>query len=368
MPEDHTSNPDPQQRQNPAPSDNPDPIRSVGQSEADDEKATDQNKRPHWADRTIAVFTVLIFFTYLTSDYFLWRQLGTTRDALKQAKDDNAASITAQKEIAQSALAKSQDNFVKSSEESSKQFAKVLGQMEAQSDAQDKSAKATGAAARAATTQAEASLRSAKAQEVANGIVTRQYEMSQAAQMDMIGVSVEESKDGGHQQANFSISNIGSTEARNVVIQGRSYFFGNREVVESMHFDPTTELGKFRDNPQEQRADMRSQIAYWINHFQTIGETEHAQHIRELAERNDLLSAPKRVSRIPRGTGVVQTYDGGQRAKGTLHYVLMIIDWDDIFKIHHTNDMCYLIIDGTTTSFCTNPVEYQPPKDQTPKK
>jgi hypothetical protein len=44
------------------------------------------DKRPHWADRIIAVFTVLIFLTYITSDYFLWRQMNVTSAQLDLMK------------------------------------------------------------------------------------------------------------------------------------------------------------------------------------------------------------------------------------------------------------------------------------------
>jgi hypothetical protein len=45
---------------------------------------SDGNGRPHWADRIIAVFTVLIFLTYITSNVFLWKQLKVTKGQLDQ--------------------------------------------------------------------------------------------------------------------------------------------------------------------------------------------------------------------------------------------------------------------------------------------
>jgi hypothetical protein len=56
------------------------------------------------------------------SDYFLWRQLGATRDALTQAKQDNANAITAQRTIAQNALTASQSNFERSSKDAQDSF------------------------------------------------------------------------------------------------------------------------------------------------------------------------------------------------------------------------------------------------------
>jgi hypothetical protein len=43
--------------------------------------------RPHWADILMAVFTGLILLTYLTSDYFLWKQLGMTQTALADSEN-----------------------------------------------------------------------------------------------------------------------------------------------------------------------------------------------------------------------------------------------------------------------------------------
>jgi hypothetical protein len=49
-----------------------------------------ERTRPHWADIVMACFTILIFLTYLTSDYFLWKQFQLTSRAL----NDNEASFT----------------------------------------------------------------------------------------------------------------------------------------------------------------------------------------------------------------------------------------------------------------------------------
>ncbi len=43
------------------------------------------NNRPYWTDRIIAIFTGLILLTYVTSDYFLWRQLQSTEKTLKHS-------------------------------------------------------------------------------------------------------------------------------------------------------------------------------------------------------------------------------------------------------------------------------------------
>jgi hypothetical protein len=46
--------------------------------------------RPHWADTVIAVFTVLIFLTYITSDYFLWKQSRFADQTLREVRSGGA--------------------------------------------------------------------------------------------------------------------------------------------------------------------------------------------------------------------------------------------------------------------------------------
>ncbi len=74
------------------------------------------NNRPHWADAVIAVFTILIFLTYITSDYFLWKQMRLTQKSLNDSETS---------------------------------FAETLAQMRAQTKAQVASANAAGKAAEA---------------------------------------------------------------------------------------------------------------------------------------------------------------------------------------------------------------------------
>ena len=61
------------------------------------------NSRPHWADVIIAIFTGLILLTYITSDYFLWRQLKITSGQLDQMKNSSVQTgdlITATQNLA----------------------------------------------------------------------------------------------------------------------------------------------------------------------------------------------------------------------------------------------------------------------------
>jgi hypothetical protein len=82
MPEQHHSN---DQEETPSIPTVPAHTEPIGSENALRPK-TQQDERPHWADRTIAIFTVLIFLTYITSDYFLWRQLKITNGQLEQNK------------------------------------------------------------------------------------------------------------------------------------------------------------------------------------------------------------------------------------------------------------------------------------------
>ena len=104
----------------------------------------------------IAVFTHLILITYITSDYFLWEQLGATKNALNQSQGDNAASISAQKEIAQNRTrVKSQENFSAASKSASQQFADTIKQMQSQTRAPKTAADAAKNAADTANATAK---------------------------------------------------------------------------------------------------------------------------------------------------------------------------------------------------------------------
>lgn len=80
------------------------------------------NPRPHWADRIIAIFTGLIFLTYIASNYFACNQMNLTKKAIDQSAINNAAAILAQQKIAQDGLKASQDNFVKAQAAASEQL------------------------------------------------------------------------------------------------------------------------------------------------------------------------------------------------------------------------------------------------------
>ena len=75
MPEEINAQNQNNESQRPAVPANANPTSNEGQTRTDTEKRTSMDKNPHWADRTIAIFTVLIFLTYLTSNYFACQTL-----------------------------------------------------------------------------------------------------------------------------------------------------------------------------------------------------------------------------------------------------------------------------------------------------
>ena len=95
------------------------PITSEGNSGSE---SKDGNPRPHWADRIIAIFTGLIFLTYIGSNYFACRQMRLTKAAIDQSATNNAAAILAQQQIAQQSLSVSQENFRKSLDTTTEQL------------------------------------------------------------------------------------------------------------------------------------------------------------------------------------------------------------------------------------------------------
>jgi hypothetical protein len=96
------------------------PILSSGKEDpitrkrTNDPEGKEANPRPHWADRIIAIFTGLIFLTYIASNYFACRQMKLTKTAIEQSAANNSSAIIAQQGIAQHALAESQKSVDKS--------------------------------------------------------------------------------------------------------------------------------------------------------------------------------------------------------------------------------------------------------------
>lgn len=107
-------------------------------------KTTEQKRTECRPDQTPPLKTILecaAFFLGLFLAWIYWGQLDVMsgqllemRKAAGQARRDNAASITAQKEIAQSALAASQDNFRESARSSSEALNRTLSEMRNQTE------------------------------------------------------------------------------------------------------------------------------------------------------------------------------------------------------------------------------------------
>jgi len=98
------------------------------------------HKAPVWIEAACAILLVVITGTYT---YYAIRQANAAKktakaafDAIEEAKRDNIASINTQQQIAQTALAKSQENFVASSNAAAQQFSDTLKQMQAQTRTQ----------------------------------------------------------------------------------------------------------------------------------------------------------------------------------------------------------------------------------------
>ena len=109
-----------------------DETRPVAHLDNESREEKQEHHRPHWADRVIAVFTGLIFITYIASNYFACQQMSLTKGAMEQAKRDNAAAIQAQKQIAADALRISQENFHESLKSSDENLKRTLSEMRAQ--------------------------------------------------------------------------------------------------------------------------------------------------------------------------------------------------------------------------------------------
>src|ERR1700691_2318120 len=78
MPENHNSDNEGEERKQPPAPNYSQPVCNTAQRRPD---KTEQH--PHWADRIVAVFTVLIFLTYITSNIVLWRQLKVTQEQMR---------------------------------------------------------------------------------------------------------------------------------------------------------------------------------------------------------------------------------------------------------------------------------------------
>jgi len=111
MPEDSDSSTEENAANQPLPPRKDNPVASEANPGSEGKQGS---PRPHWADRIIAIFTGLIFLTYIASNYFACNQMKLTKQAIDQSATNNAAAIVAQQKIAQDALTASQDSVNKS--------------------------------------------------------------------------------------------------------------------------------------------------------------------------------------------------------------------------------------------------------------
>jgi hypothetical protein len=165
--------------------------------------------------------------------------------------------------------------------------------------------------------------------------------------------------------ASFYFTNIGITDASNVVIQTKVLLFSPRELMESSGFDPAVELEKFRANPQETFDEMRAWDKQHEEMYRQQGMSEMADNIHRAAERRKSLFTPKRIiPKISHGTDFGQQLDipasSNMTVRNDRHVVFILIDWDDVLPTHrhHTNDLCFFI-ESATASPCVSPVHIE---------
>jgi hypothetical protein len=184
MPEDDNGSDKRNTSDKPARTNEREPVTGGNGSSASYVKQDSAGNRPHWADILMAVFTGLILLTYLTSDYFLWKQLGLTQTALGESENS---------------------------------FKQTLWQMQAQT-------KAAQDAASAASIQATNSERSLKAT-IDNFHLEQRAWVGLADALPPLFVEGGKRvyvKEGEEASFGFVITNSGRTPATNVV-QGTSY-------------------------------------------------------------------------------------------------------------------------------------------------
>jgi hypothetical protein len=101
----------------------PSPIERLHPAVNDSTSSDNGNhKKANWPQRIEAVCAILLVLITGTYTYYTRGQLRLTREALRQSKSANANAIKAQQQIAQDSLAKSQDNFAKTSQTAEETF------------------------------------------------------------------------------------------------------------------------------------------------------------------------------------------------------------------------------------------------------
>ena len=208
--------------------------------------------------------------------------------------------------------------------------------------------------AEASKTQAEASLRSANAQEAANKLVTQQFQIAQAAQITL--ASIDPNKESS---LTFYFTNIGQTDAENVIVQSKIVFYSSPTLVGD--FDPLRSLEEFRANPTEFADKVAREERDHEEMYRRMGENEMADKVHANGEKTRLMLSPKRIiSKVAHGgafherPGFFVWTSTVSQPEPPVSFVFILTDWDDIFRAHHTNDLC-VVVEGTSANPCEAP-------------
>ena len=150
---------------------------TVNEEEERDSRKTERKRKlrkaPPWIEAACAILLVVITGSYT---YYAARQANAAKktakaafDAIEEAKRDNIATIKAQQKIAQTALTKTQENFVASTTASARQFSDTLKQMQAQTRTQGIAADASLRAANSAERNVEATQEASRSEPASMG-------------------------------------------------------------------------------------------------------------------------------------------------------------------------------------------------------
>jgi hypothetical protein len=156
------------------------------------------------------------------------------------------------------------------------------------------------------------------------------------------------------------VTNVGNTDAANVVIQTQSLEYSSRQVMESSGFDPAVELENFRKHPQGTLDRLKAGHKSVEEFFRKMGDNETADKYRAASQKKESALLPKRiVAKISPRTVLGQQLNilPISNLKTEIYAVFVLLDWDDVFPTpkHHTNDLCF-IVEGVAVSPCVSPL------------
>lgn len=326
----------------PDPAENPEAARQlIGDSRVDEEKQRQRrkahcrrkfHKAPVWIEAACAILLVIITGTYT---YYAARQANAAKktakaafDAINEAKRDNIASINAQQQIAQTALAKAQENFAASSTAAAKQFADTLKQMQAQTRTQGIAA----AAAKGANEIAGDALR--RSQRPWIGIfgapVVTEFE---------IGLDPDKRKQ-VISKITFVVKNYGTSPGIHVNFDAVPWFFNDVKTAENFYDEWRAASWVACALPETNAREHTVE--------QSIGRKEEWKMIKAPPEGITIFpNEPVTFPDWPAGIGIynlpADTVDHGM-------YIIGCVVYDDQFgkRLHHTR-FCYRVPDPIRT-------------------